>query len=163
MYKHILLPTDGSPFSEAAVEQGIALAGILGAKVTGLCVMPVHYRFRYASQIIQGAFGKSDEPDTKMEQAYQATVEEDAEKGKELARDYLSRIEKRAEKAGVACDVLCEENDFPYEAIIKVAEEKNCDLIIMASHGRSGVKALLIGSETQKVLTHSKVPVLVHR
>lgn len=163
MYQHILLPTDGSPLSEAAVEQGIALAKSLGAQVTGLCVMPSHYRFRYASQIIQEAFGKSTEADTKMEEAYQATVEDGPEKAKELALDYLSKIEKRAGKAGVACDVLCEENDFPYEAILKVAEEKNCDLIIMASHGRSGVKALLIGSETQKVLTHSKIPVLVHR
>ncbi len=163
MFKHILLPTDGSSFSEAAVEQGIVLAKTLGAKVAGLCAMPLHYKYRYTAQIMHEAFGTSTKPDTEMEEAYKAMVEDGAEKGKKLAKGYLSKIEKRAGKSRVACEVLCEENDFPYEAIIRVAERKNCDLIIMASHGRSGVKGLLLGSETQKVLTHSKIPVLVCR
>ena len=82
---------------------------------------------------------------------------------KELAGTYLATIEKGAKKAGVECDVVYERSDSPYEVIIQVAEQKGCDLIMMASHGRRGVKALLIGSETQKVLTHSKIPVLVYR
>jgi nucleotide-binding universal stress UspA family protein len=65
--------------------------------------------------------------------------------------------------AGVSCDIVCETNDHPYEGIIRVAEQKGCDLIMMASHGRRGLGALLLGSETQKVLTHSKIPVLVYR
>ncbi len=72
-------------------------------------------------------------------------------------------VKKSAEDAGVACDVVFERNDSPYEAIIHVAEQKGCDLIMMASHGRKGVGALVLGSETQKVLTHSKIPVLVVR
>jgi len=92
-----------------------------------------------------------------------ATIEKGAEIEKELAEAYLSTIEKAAKREGVACDVVCERNDFPYDAIIRVAKQKGCDLIMMASHGRRGVGALLIGSETQKVLTHSKIPVLVYR
>ena len=72
-------------------------------------------------------------------------------------------VKKSAEDAGVACDVVFERSDSPYEAIIRVAEQKGCDLIMMASHGRKGVGALVLGSETQKVLTHSKIPVLVVR
>jgi nucleotide-binding universal stress UspA family protein len=75
----------------------------------------------------------------------------------------LDWVKKSAEDAGVACDVVFERNDSPYEAIIHVAEQKGCDLIMMASHGRKGVGALVLGSETQKVLTHSKIPVLVVR
>lgn len=82
---------------------------------------------------------------------------------KELAETYLAAIENGAKKSGVECDVVYERSDSPYEVIIQVVEQKGCDLIMMASHGRRGVKALLIGSETQKVLTHSKIPVLVYR
>jgi nucleotide-binding universal stress UspA family protein len=75
----------------------------------------------------------------------------------------LAVIEREAKEVNVACGVVCERNDYPYEVIIRVAEERGCDLILMSSHGRRGVGALLIGSETQKVLTHSKIPVLVYR
>jgi nucleotide-binding universal stress UspA family protein len=145
MFKHILLPTDGSELSAAAIEQGVRFAKSIGAKVTGLSVMPLQHPFSYETAI----------PADALEQA--------ARRCKELAETYLAAIEKAAGREGVACEVVYEKNDYPYETIIRVAREKHCDLIMMASHGRRGVGALLIGSETQKVLTHSKIPVLVYR
>jgi nucleotide-binding universal stress UspA family protein len=145
MFKHILLPTDGSELSTAAIQQGVRFARSIGAKVTGLCVMPQQHPFYYETEI----------PLDALEQA--------AKRYKEQAGIYLSVIENTAREAGVACDSVYEVHDSPYEAIIRTAEHKGCDLIMMASHGRRGVKALLIGSETQKVLTHSRVPVLVYR
>jgi nucleotide-binding universal stress UspA family protein len=145
MFKHILLPTDGSELSATAIGQGIRFAKSIGAKVTGICVMPLQHPFSYETEIPMDA----------LEQA--------AKRYKELAGTYLAAIEKGAKEAGVACDIVFEKNDYPYEAIIRAAEQKGCDLIMMASHGRRGVGALLIGSETQKVLTHTKIPVLVYR
>ena len=145
MFKHILLPTDGSELSAAAIKQGIRFAKSIGSKVTGLCVMPLQHPFFYETEIPMNA------------------LEHAAKRYKKLADTYLAAAEKEAREAGVACDVVYEKNDSPYEAIIRVAEQKGCDLIMMASHGRRGVGALLIGSETQRVLTHSKIPVLVYR
>jgi len=145
MFKHILLPTDGSELSAAAIQQGVRFAQSIGAKVTGLCVMPQQHPFFYETEI----------PMEALEQA--------AQRYKQQAGTYLAVIEKAAQDAGVACSVVYEKNDLPHEAIIRVAEQKGCDLIMMASHGRRGVGALLLGSETQKVLTHSKIPVLVFR
>ncbi len=145
MFKHILLPTDGSELSTTAIRQGIRFAKSIGAKVTGLCVIPMQHTFLFEPRISKNVL---DEADQRFE---------------ELAETYLAELEKAAKEVGVACDVVFSRNDFPYDDIIRVAEEKECDLIIMASHGRRGVKALLIGSETQKVLTHSKIPVLVFR
>jgi len=145
MFRHILLPTDGSELSAAAVQQGIPFAKSIGAKVTGLCVMPMQIPFSYQKRM----------PKEALEESYQ--------KLKKIAETYLSLVAKAAVEAGVAYDLVCENSEFPYEAIIRVAEKKGCDLIMMASHGRRGVKAFLIGSETQKVLTHSKIPVLVVR
>ena len=145
MFKHILLPTDGSELSAAAVQHGIRFAKSIGSRVTGLCVMPLQHTFFYQAKIRKEA------------------LEEVAQRFKELAGTHLAVIEKEAREAGVACEVVYERNDSPYEAIIRAAEQKGCDLIMMASHGRRGVGALLIGSETQKVLTHSKIPVLVYR
>lgn len=163
MFKHILLPTDGSPLSEAAVEEGIRFAKILDAKITGLCVIPEHYRFRYTAHAMKDAFRGSHGPDTELEEAFLAMVEKGKQAGRQMVEDYIGTIEKSVSDAGVDCNVLWQENDFPYEAIIKTAEQEGCDLIMMASHGRSGVKALLLGSETQKVLAHTRMPVLVHR
>jgi nucleotide-binding universal stress UspA family protein len=163
MFKHILLPTDGSELSAAAIHQGILLANSIRAKVTGLCVMPLHYELRYAAQIPTEAMEQSPKRGKELAEAYMATIEKGAELGKELAEAYLSMIEKSAKVAGVACEVVYERNDSAYKAIIRVAEQKGCDLIMMASHGRRGIGALLLGSETQKVLTHSKIPVLVYR
>ena len=145
MFKHILLPTDGSELSATAIKEGIRFAKSMGAKVTGLCVMPFSHTF----------FSEMEIPTQALDQAIKRC--------KEVAETYLSAIEKEAKKMGVACDVVYERSDSPYEAIIRVAEQKGCDLIMMASHGRRGVGALVIGSETQKVLTHSKIPVLVYR
>jgi nucleotide-binding universal stress UspA family protein len=145
MFKHILLPTDGSPLSEAAVEKGIDFAKSIHARVTGLCVVPKEYPSYYEAEI-PGSFREQAEAECKAN-----------------AKVHLSALRKVAQGAEVACDVAMETTDQPYEAIVNVAEQKGCDLIMMASHGRRGVGALLIGSETQKVLTHSKIPVLVYR
>jgi nucleotide-binding universal stress UspA family protein len=148
MFKHILLPTDGSALSDAAVREGISFAKDMGAKVTGICVMPSQHPVYYE--------GLSPE-------VYMEMQAEQRKELREAAEGYLSVIQKGAREAGVACNVLVETSDHPYEAIVQVAERAGCDLIMMASHGRRGVKAILIGSETQKVLTHSKIPVLVVR
>ena len=145
MFKHILLPTDGTELSDKAIEQGIRFAKSIGANVTSLSVMPRQPTLFYHARISPEA------------------LEEAARQSEQAAESYLDWVKKSAEDAGVACDVVFERNDSPYEAIIHVAEQKGCDLIMMASHGRKGVGALVLGSETQKVLTHSKIPVLVVR
>ena len=145
MFKHILLPTDGSPLSEAAVEKGIDFAKSMQARITGLCVVPKEYA-SYCDAEIPGNFNEQAEAECK-----------------ENAKLHLLALKKVAQGAGVACDVVIETTDQPYEAIVNVADHKGCDLIMMASHGRRGVGALLLGSETQKVLSHSKIPVLVYR
>ena len=145
MFKHVLLPTDGSPQSEAAVRQGIALAKEQQARVTGIHVVPEFHVFTYHPDMLE---------DTRAE------YERDS---KAQATKILAAVEDAARAAGVPCDTVCATNDEPYEAIIKTADEKGCDLIAMASHGRKGMKGLLVGSETQKVLTHSHQPVMVLR
>ena len=145
MFKHILLPTDGSKLSEAAVEKGMHFAKGIQAKITGLFVVPKEYPSYYEAEI-PGSFKDQAEAECKA-----------------MAKRHLSSLNKAAQEAGVACEVVMEASDQPYEAIVSMAEQKGCDLIMMASHGRRGVGALLLGSETQKVLTHSKIPVLVYR
>jgi len=145
MFKHILLPSDGSPLSEAAMRKGIQFAKTINARVTGFCVAPALRHFGFDADI---------GPEFKKQAA--AAVQA------EVAKNLLA-IEKAAKEAGVPCETAQERSDQPYEAIIVAAQEKECDLIIMASHGRRGVQGLLLGSETQKVLTHSKIPVLVYR
>jgi len=145
MFMHILLPTDGSPLSEAAVRQGIQFAKGINAKVTGFYVVPEFHVFTYRTEMLEGTKGQL------------------AKDGRTHARQYLGVIENAAKEAGVTCDTAFATSDHPYEAIIQAAEKKGCDLIVMASHGKRGVQGILIGSETQKVLTHSKIPVLVYR
>lgn len=145
MFTHILLPTDGSELSAAAMRQGVHFARSIGAKVTGLCVVPLMHTFFYETKI----------PKTTLEQTDRSL--------KRLAEEWLAALQEEAADAGVACETLYAQHDSPCEEIIRVAEARGCDLIMMASHGRRGVKAFLLGSETQKVLTHSKVPVLVYR
>ena len=145
MYRHILIPTDGSPLSEAAVMQGIALARSLNAKVTGLTVSAPFHTFALEPMMI------SDIPET-----YRADCEARAEK-------FLGVVTSAAKAAGVPCAVEHVLADRPYEAIIDTAKNKGCDLVFMASHGRKGMSAVILGSETVKVLTHSKTPVLVCR
>jgi nucleotide-binding universal stress UspA family protein len=145
MYKHILLPTDGSELSTQAVRDGIRLAKPLGARVTALHTTPQVYPSEMLGrQMIE----RSKE--------YVKQVEEEAAR-------VLGAVEATAREAGVTCKAIHRNSDTPWNEIIKVATEQGCDLIVMASHGRHGVTALVLGSETTKVLTHSKIPVLVCR
>ncbi len=144
MFKHILLPTDGSKLSEASIRNGITLAKKIGAKVTGLCAVPSQNHF-YLMEITE------------------QLKEEIAARMRSEADQNLGFVAKVSEAAGVPCETLCEINDHPHEAIIAVSEKRGCDLIVMASHGKRGLTGFLLGSETQKVLTHSRMPVLVLR
>ena len=150
MYKHILLPTDGSELSGRAVESGIALAKALNAKVTGLFAMP------------SVTFGDYVELSRNAATATQQMKEREAQLNA-AAKRILGAVEKLAREAGVECAVVQTPGDRPAEAIIEAARSNGCDLVFMASHGRRGIDALLLGSETSKVLTHSKIPVLVCR
>ena len=145
MFKHLLLPTDGSALSEAAVRMGIRFAKSIDAKVTGFHAMPKFRVFTYRTEMLE---------DTKDEFARDSRAH---------AQKYLAVVEQAAREAGVTCDTAHATSDHPYEAIIQAAEENGCDLIMMASHGRSGMEGLLLGSETHKVLTHCRIPVLVYR
>lgn len=145
MFKHLLLPTDGSPLSESAVLRGIDFAREVGAQVTGLHVSPRFHVLTYRADLLE------------------ETRETYALDSKAHADRYLDFIARAAAEAGVRCETVNEINDSPYETIIEVATQRGCDLIVMASHGRRGVAGLLVGSETQRVLTHSKIPVLVWR
>jgi Universal stress protein UspA and related nucleotide-binding proteins len=145
MFKHLLVPTDGSTLSEAAIQMTVTLAAESGAKVTGLHVIPEFHVLAYGTEMI------ADNEDRIIQTARQR------------AEDYLRAIKNAAAQAGVECNTVSESRAHPYEAIISVAAQQNCDLIVMASHGRSGMRAFLLGSETQKVLTHSSIPVLVVR
>ena len=145
MFQHILLPTDGPPASKSAIRDCLKFAKETNAKVTGLHVVPEYHVFAYQTEMLE---------DTK---------EQFAKHSEEYAKKHLAEIENAAREEGVTCDTLYMTNDHPHEAIIKAALAKRCDLIAMASHGRRGVKGFLLGSETQKVLTHSQIPVLVYR
>ncbi len=147
MFTHILVPTDGSQFSRDAVNKAVALAKENGAKVTALYVKlppPAHYW----SHVI---WVNLPEP---------SVFEEFSEKE---AQEALEVVEGACREAGVKCNKLSVTNEHVYQAIIDEATAGECDLIFMASHGRRGVDALVLGSETHKVLTHSKIPVLVFR
>ena len=144
MYKHILLPTDGSELSEAAMKHGITLAKAVGAKVTAVVVSTPLNSLIVDPSVVSSALDQ-----------YKALVATQTAK-------YLDNIKNNAAEAGVDCSTLCIEHDKPYEAIVDTAKKHGCDLVVMASHGLRGVSAIL-GSETLKVLTHSSVPILVYR
>ena len=145
MYKHILIPTDGSKLSETAVKEGMALASSIKARVTGLTVIAPFHTFVLDPEMV------ADTPEQ-----YQKDSEA-------RARRCLAALDGAAKAAGVGCETLHVVHEHPYEAIIDTARQRGCDLILMASHGRRGVSAVVLGSETVKVLTHSKIPVLVCR
>ena len=145
MYKSILIPTDGSELADKAVQHGIALSHDIGAKITVLTVTVPFHIFT---------------TDPKMIEDIAATYEPRMEKH---AAKVLEAAANAAKAAGVACDTVHVEHEHPYQAINDTASSKGCDLIVMASHGRRGVSALVLGSETVKVLTHCKIPVLVYR
>ena len=147
MFKHILVPTDGSELSKATAQRAISFAKEAGAKVTVFFAKP-EYPIAY--------FGEGALIDP-------TTPEKFAELADQQATEYLGEVKKQCDAAGVECATIAATSDVPYEAIIDAAEESGCDLIFMASHGRKGITGLLLGSETNKVLTHSKIPVLVYR
>jgi nucleotide-binding universal stress UspA family protein len=145
MYANILIPTDGSELAGKAVQHGIALAKRIDANITVLTVLAPFHVLTTDTQMLE---------DTST--SYQARIQEHAEKT-------LGVVARAAQAAGVPCEMVRIEHEHPYQAIIDTAESKGCDLIVMASHGRHGISAIVLGSETVKVLTHSKIPVLVHR
>jgi len=147
MFKHILVPTDGSKLSIKAVKQAVKLAKAVGAKITGIYATPEYDSTYYGDGYILRA--PSSNAHTKA-----------AEK---QARLCLSAVEVEAEVEKVPCEVMHVVSDSPYDAIIAAAKKRKCDLIFMASHGRRGLSGLVLGSETHKVLIHSKIPVLVCR
>ncbi|HQT26936.1 MAG TPA: universal stress protein [Burkholderiales bacterium] len=148
MFKHILLTTDGSDLSENAARSAMAFAKSNGARVTGLYVLQ-----EYTPILATEGFGYVDP----------VTVEQFEKSAESYGKNCLAFIEREAKAAGVECDCHVETGFHIYETVIKIAEEKGCDLIWMASHGRKGVAGFLLGSETTKVLTHSPIPVLVYK
>jgi len=147
MFKHILIPTDGSELSIETIKRAVSFAREVGARIS----------FFYAKPDYPVAFygeGALIDP---------TTPEKFAEMAERQAREILSKAESLSRNAGVECDTMTAVSDVPYQAIIDAASRAGCDLIFMASHGRRGISGLLLGSETQKVLTHSTIPVLVYR
>ena len=145
MYHHILIPTDGSPLSTVAVEHSMDFARDANAKVTVLTVVSPFDAFS------TDAVGLVD---TRTDYERRARMQ---------AAQILTDAQLKAKARGVPCEVEQVESDSPYDVIIRTADKRGCDLIAMASHGRRGVAAIVLGSETLKVLTHSKIPVLVYR
>jgi len=148
MYKNILLPHDGSDLSEEAADHAIALAQSVGAKLTVMHV--VAHRNLVLDE------GVSSKLVQKLETDYENLAKKNAE-------GLLAKVAARAKAAGVACRCLVLVGDSPYREIIEKAGNLGCDLVVMASHGRRGLEGLLLGSETVKLLTHSRIPVLVVR
>jgi nucleotide-binding universal stress UspA family protein len=146
MYRHILIPTDGSELAEHGVTNGLSLAKSVGARVTVI--------------IIEEPFNWSSVSETQARRALEE-VAKHAEQIKKHAASVLNRVANAAKQASVPCETIQVEDTQPYQAIIATAADKGCDLIVMASHGRSGLSAVVLGSVTNKVLTHTKTPVLV--
>jgi nucleotide-binding universal stress UspA family protein len=147
MFKHILVPTDGSQLSSDTAKRAVAFAKETRAKVTFFFAKPDYPVAFYG----EGALIDPTTPDKFADMAEQQ------------AKEILAGHEVMARAEGVECSSTTAVSDIPYEAIIGAAEQSGADLIFMASHGRRGISGLLLGSETQKVLTHSKIPVLVYR
>jgi nucleotide-binding universal stress UspA family protein len=147
MYKRILVPTDGSALSKKAVKSAVDLATALGAELVALHVVP-----RYPRSYFEG--GSTDDPAeiARVEQQWEA-------QGQALAEE----VRTAAARVGVKAKAVTVRSDLVAEAILAAADKHHCDLVVMASHGRKGLKRLLLGSETQHVLTHGNIPVLVLR
>ncbi len=147
MFKHILIPTDGSALSKKAISHGVKFAQTLGAKVTGFFAAPPYRPVAYEDFVPANYMSPKQHDDAIAK----------------LAAKYLGAIEKACKEAGVPYQGMHLASEFPAEAIIEAAKSKKCDIVFMASHGRRGLAGVLLGSETAKVLTHSKIPVLVYR
>ena len=144
MFKRILLPSDGSDITAKALDTGIALAKAVGAELYAISV-------------------KEPFPYSAISEMQPTPPQEFLDAQERIATRRVQQVVALAQTAGVTCHAHTVEAPHAWEAIIDHARRTECDLIVMASHGRSGMSALLLGSETQKVLTHSKVPVLVVR
>ena len=147
MFKRILVPTDGSPLSQEALRKAVVFAKDAGAKITAFYAKPEAPMPQYVEGI---------QIDKALQAQYEKAMEEQAQK-------ILAFAEGLCVDAAVSCTTASETSDSPYQAIIDAANAHGCDLIFMASHGRRGIAGLLLGSETTRVLTHSKIPVLVYR
>ena len=145
MYKHILVPTDGSPLASKAIESAIAFAAEVGARVTG------YYAIEDMNMHHVGAHLTRE------------LVEEFDRRAHAAAEQHVSAPAKSAKAAGVVYNWIVSKVTQPHDGIIAAARESGCDIIFMASHGHRGLTGLIVGSVTQKVLTHSKIPVLVFR
>jgi nucleotide-binding universal stress UspA family protein len=145
MYRRILVPTDGSPLSRKAVDTAVALASSVGAEVLALNVVP-----RYPTSYFEGGASVSIQEVARIERQW-------SEQGQALAH----AVEKAAQAAGVKARAITMQSDLVGECILAAARKYECDLVVMASHGHKGLKRLLLGSETQHVLTHGDLPVLV--
>lgn len=146
MFKHMLIPTDGSPVSNKAAKAGIALASRLGAKVTAY----------YAVERLQPIYDEGYMMDQKMIDGFE-------DRAREAGRKCVDAIGTMAKAAGVPFASVVSKAYTPYQGIIDTAKKRKCDVIFMASHGRRGFSKLMMGSVTQKVLTHTKMPVVVYR
>jgi len=147
MYQKILVATDGSNLSRKAVSSAIALAGLTGAELVALKVVP-----RYPQSYFEGGLALQARDIARVEAQW-------AEHGQAI----VDAVQKSAQAKGIKVKAVTAKSDLVGEAIIATAKKHKCDLIVMASHGRRGIKRLLLGSETQQVLTHSHIPVLVLR
>jgi nucleotide-binding universal stress UspA family protein len=149
MFKHVLVPTDGSPLSLRAAKTAVDLARVHDARITAIHVM--------APYVLPAApDGMMFYPESFSPEEYRKAVAKQADKA-------LAKVKAAAEAGGVAFSSIAVTHEQPWQAIIDAAKDRRCDVVVMASHGRRGIAGFLIGSETTKVLTHSKVPVLVCR
>jgi len=147
MFKNVLIPTDGSKLSAKAIKSGVIFAKSINARVTGCYVIEPFQPYYFGDYI---------PPDMPTPKEFERHAREAGEK-------YLKQIEAAAHAARLTYSGSVVKSDRPYAGIINAAKKGGCDVIFMASHGRSGLSGLLLGSETHKVLTHSKIPVLVYR
>lgn len=147
MFKNILIPTDGSPLSRKAALKGVALAKSVGAKVTAFFAAPPATPIIYRNSLPVGY----------------ATPEDHEQIIRKATAKHLDFVARAAKKAGVRYQGVHVTSDYPEDDILKVAKKKRCDLIVMATHGQSGLRGVLIGSVTQRVLAKSTTPVLVFR
>ncbi len=149
MFKHVLIPTDGSALSRKAAKAGVAFAKALGARVTA------YHSLEMSALYVYGVYGEGAAIAPSM-----VHIEKEAQV---IAQKYVEEVGKLARTAGVSFDALIIKAPTPYHGIVQAARKKKCDVIFMASHGRGELASLILGSTTQKVLAHSKLPVVVFR
>jgi nucleotide-binding universal stress UspA family protein len=147
MFKHILIPTDGSAVAAKAIQAGVTLAKEMGATVTGFYAIEPPPTHLYGEGYL----------------AERRLVDELDRRAREVAQKSVDEIADAAKAAGVRCETVVSRSVIPYKGIIDAAEKNHCDAVFMASNGHRGLTGMLLGSVTQKVLTHSKIPVLVFR